>query len=84
MRRGRINTHNPVPPPDQDGFIELAPHEVREALEAYDQWTDKRRVPPMVKELMLVLSIELERLGRHLRTEDSRFKPNSWPLERDG
>lgn len=84
MRRGRIYTHNPVPPPDQDGFIQLAPHDVREALDAYDQWTDKRRAPPMVKELMLVLSIELERLSSHLRAESARLRPESWPLERDG
>lgn len=84
MRRGRIYTHNPVPPPDQDGFIELEPTAVREALDAYDQWTDKRRAPPMVKELMLVLSIELERLSSRFRTENARFKPESWPLERDG
>lgn len=84
MRRGRIYTHNPVPPPDQDGFIELAPHDVREALDAYDQWTDKRRAPPMVKELMLVLSIELERHSSHFRTENARSKPKFGPLERDG
>lgn len=42
-------------------YIQLAPHRVREALEAYDNWTTKRDVPRLVKELMLVLCVELER-----------------------
>lgn len=62
MRRGRITKHNPLPPPDQFEYIQLAPGQVKEALEAYDQWTDKQRVPPIVKELKLVLSIEVDRL----------------------
>lgn len=64
MRRGRINTHNPVPPHEQSDYIRLAPSRVKEALEAYDQWTDKSQVPPRVKELMLVLCVEVERLDK--------------------
>ena len=61
MRRGRINKHNPLPPPDQYEYIQLEPSRVKEVLEVYDRWTGKQQVPPMVKELMLVLSIEIER-----------------------
>ena len=62
MRRGRINTHNPIPPPEQSDYIRLAPSHVKDALEAYDQWMGKGQVPPRVKELMLVLCVEVERL----------------------
>ena len=63
MRRGRINKHNPVPPPEPSDWIRLGPSLVKEALEAYDQWTDKSQAPPRLRELMLVLCVEVERLG---------------------
>jgi hypothetical protein len=62
MRRGRTNTHNPIPPPERYDYIRLAPSRVKKALEAYDQWIGKSQVPPRVKELMLVLCVEVERL----------------------
>ena len=49
-------------PPERCDWIRLAPSSVKEALEAYDQWTDKSQAPPRVKELMLVLCVEVERL----------------------
>ena len=63
MRRGRINKHNPIPPPERYDYIRLGPSLVKEALEAYDQWTDKSQARPRVKELMLVLCVEVELLG---------------------
>lgn len=62
MRRGRINTHNPLSPPEHYDYIQVLPEHVKEALEAYDQWNGKQRLPPMVRELILVLSIEVERV----------------------
>ena len=61
MRRGRINTHNPLLPPDAYDYIRLAPGYVREAVEAYDNWTGNEQVPAKVKELIMVLRIELSR-----------------------
>jgi hypothetical protein len=61
MRRGRINTRNPLPPPDPYGYIKLAPGYVRDAVEAYDNWTGSEQVPAKVKELIIVLRIELSR-----------------------
>lgn len=72
MRRSRkINTHNPLDPlPDRwMDYILLAPHRVREALEAYDNWTVKRDVPRLVKELMLVLCVELEQYDNRRSAE---------------
>jgi hypothetical protein len=61
MRRGRINTHNPLPPPDPYGYIRLAPGYVRDAVEAYDNWTGNEHVPEKVKELIMILRVELSR-----------------------
>jgi hypothetical protein len=61
MRRGRINTHNPLPPPDPYGYIRLAPGYVRDAVEAYDNWNGNEQVPAKVKELIMILRIELSR-----------------------
>jgi hypothetical protein len=61
MRRGRINTHNPLPPPDPYGYIQLASGYVRDAVEAYDNWTGNEQVPSRVKELIMILRIELSR-----------------------
>lgn len=61
MRRGRINTHNRLPPPDPYGYIRLAPGYVRDAVEAYDNWTGNEQVPAKVKELIMILRIELSR-----------------------
>lgn len=61
MRRGRINTHNPLEPPDPYRYIGLAPGFVREVVEAYDNWTGNEQVPMKVKELIMVLRIELSR-----------------------
>jgi len=61
MRRGRINTHNPLPPPDPYEYIKLAPGYVRDAVEAYDNWTSNEQVPAKVKELIMILRIELSR-----------------------
>jgi hypothetical protein len=60
-RRRKINTHNPLPHPDQGDYINLAPFRVREALEAFDSWEGKDRVPAKLKDLMLVLRVELDR-----------------------
>jgi|GEM_PF-3098846 hypothetical protein len=62
MRRGRINTHNRWSPPDTDSYIQLSPARVREAVEAFDNMTDNEQVPAKVKELFLVLSVEVEQL----------------------
>jgi hypothetical protein len=61
MRRGRINTHNPLPLPDPYGYIKVAPGYVRDAVEAYDNWTGNEQVPAKVKELIMILRIELSR-----------------------
>jgi hypothetical protein len=61
MRRGRINTHNPLPLPDPYGYIKVAPGYVRDAVEAYDKWTGNEQVPAKVKELIMILRIELSR-----------------------
>ena len=61
MRRGRINPHNPLPPPDLDGYIQLTLGYVRNAVEAYDNWAGNEQVPAKVKELIMILRIELSR-----------------------
>lgn len=61
MRRGRINTHNPVQPPDPYGYIQLGAGYARQAVEAYDNWAGNEHVPAKVKELMMILRIELSR-----------------------
>jgi hypothetical protein len=62
MRRGRINTHNRLSPPDTYSYVQLSPARVREAVEAFDNMTDNEQAPAKVKELFLVLSIEVEQL----------------------
>jgi len=39
----------------------LAPGYVREALEVYDAWKDKKNVPMKVQELMMLLRIAVSR-----------------------
>jgi len=50
-------------------YIGLAPGFAREVLEIYEAWEGKEAVPWKVKELMLVLKIEVDR----------RYNPNSYP-----
>jgi len=50
-------------------YIGLAPGFAREVLEIYEAWHGKEAVPWKVKELMLVLQIEVNR----------RYNPNSYP-----
>lgn len=59
--RSKINTHNPLSPPERYEHIQLAPGYVREALEAYDHWDGKDSVPFKLKELLKVLRIEVDR-----------------------
>jgi hypothetical protein len=61
MRRGRINTHNPLPLPHPYGYIKVAPGYVRDAVEAYDNWTGNEQVPAKVEGLIMILRIELSR-----------------------
>jgi hypothetical protein len=50
-------------------YIGLAPGFAKEVLEIYEAWEGKEDVPWKVKELMLVLQIEVNR----------RYNPNSYP-----
>jgi len=50
-------------------YIGLAPGFAREVLEVYEAWEGKEVLPWRVKELMLVLKIEVNR----------RYNPNSYP-----
>ena len=43
-------------------YIELAPGFVRDVLETYDQWGGKDTLPWKMKELIMVLQIEINRL----------------------
>ena len=61
MRRDRVSNHNPLAPPDLDEYIQLAPGHDREAVEAYDNWAGNEQVPSKVKELIMILRIELSR-----------------------
>jgi hypothetical protein len=70
-RHSRINTHNPLPAPERNEYVELAPGFVREVLEVYDRWDGKDPVPSKVQELMMVLQIEVER----------RYKPKIRTVE---
>ena len=45
-------------------YIELAPGFVRDVLEIYDQWDGKDTLPWKMKELIMVLQIEVNRLYR--------------------
>jgi hypothetical protein len=45
-------------------YIELAPGFVREVLEIYEQWDGKETLPWKMKELIMVLQIEVNRLYR--------------------
>ena len=42
-------------------YIMLAPGYVREALEVYEKWNGQETLPMKVRELMMVLQIEVER-----------------------
>jgi hypothetical protein len=42
-------------------YIKLAPGYVREALEVYDKWNGQETLPMKIRELMMVLQIEVER-----------------------
>ena len=46
---------------ETDDYICLAPGYAREAVEAFDRWEDKGKVPRRVLELMMVLRIEVSR-----------------------
>ena len=59
--RFKINKHNPLPPPETYQYVQLAPGWVREAMEAYEQWDGKESMPFKLKELFLVLRIEVDR-----------------------
>ncbi|TMI23038.1 hypothetical protein E6H31_00185 [Candidatus Bathyarchaeota archaeon] len=61
MRRSRIDTHNPLQPPEPYQYIQLAPGFVREVLEIYDNWDGREHIPSKLKELMMVLRIEVSR-----------------------
>ena len=50
-------------------YVGLAPGFAREVLEIYEAWEGKEALPWKVKELMLVLQIEVNR----------RYNPNSYP-----
>jgi hypothetical protein len=50
-------------------YVGLAPGLAREVLEIYEAWEGKEALPWKVKELMLVLQIEVNR----------RYNPNSYP-----
>jgi hypothetical protein len=50
-------------------YIGLAPGFAKEVLEIYEAWEGKEALPWKVKELMLVLQIEVNR----------RYNPNSYP-----
>jgi hypothetical protein len=50
-------------------YIGLAPGFAREVLAIYEAWEGKEALPWKVKELMLVLQIEVNR----------RYNPNSYP-----
>jgi hypothetical protein len=43
-------------------YIELAPGFVREVVDIYEAWEGKEAAPMKVKELMMVLQIEVSRL----------------------
>ena len=61
MRHSRIDTHNPLPPPEQYQYIQLAPGYVKEILKVYDNWDGKEHVPSKLRDLMMVLRIEVSR-----------------------
>jgi len=50
-------------------YIELAPGFVREVVDVYYDWEGREAVPMKIKELMMVLQIEVDRL----------YKPNVPP-----
>ena len=57
--RSRINTHNQLQAPTTYDYIQLAPGYVREAVDSYDNWDGREHVPSKLKELMMVLRIEV-------------------------
>jgi len=65
-KRSRINTHNPLPSPEPYQYIQLAPGFVREVLEVYDSWDGREHVPFKLRDLMMVLRIEV---SRHYKDE---------------
>ena len=52
-------------------YIRLAPGFVREVVDVYYEWEGMETVPMKIKELMMVLQIEVDRL----------YKPNAPPPE---
>jgi len=50
-------------------YIGLAPGFVREVVDVYYEWEGREAVPMKIKELMMVLQIEVNRL----------YNPNSYP-----
>lgn len=46
---------------ETDDYICLAPGFVREAVEVFNTWEDKDKMPRRVQELMIVLKIEVSR-----------------------
>ena len=59
--RFKINKHNPLPPPETYRYVQLAPGWVSEAMEAYEQWEGKESLPYKLKELFMVLRLEVDR-----------------------
>ena len=49
-------------------YVRLAPGFAREALEIYENWEGRDKVPVKVRELMMVIGIEVDKL----------YDPGSW------
>ena len=49
-------------------YVRLAPGFVREALEIYENWEGRDKVPVKLRELMIVIGIEVDKL----------YDPGSW------
>ena len=49
-------------------YVRLAPGFAREVLEVYENWEEKESVPMKVKELMMVIEIEVNKL----------YDPGAW------
>ena len=61
----------------QSVYIHLAPGFVKEVLEMYDNWEGRDAAPNRVKELMMVLQIEVDRLYK----PDERARIAALPKE---
>lgn len=57
-------------------YIRIAPGYAREVLEAYEAWESKGKVPLRVQELMMVLTIEVDkRYPDHAPKREPEPKP---------